>query len=88
MMNKPDYHLELAKRIARHLPPAHLVDFHLRHEGSIVLLNPISPRAVEWVSEFIGQDNGYQPLYPSVLIESRFLEPILQGIADAGLVVG
>jgi hypothetical protein len=60
-------------------------DFRLQNEGSVVLLHPLTPNAVAWVNEHIGPHNGYQPQWPSVLIEPRYLEPILQGIADAGL---
>ena len=72
-------------RIAQ--PPTRLADFDLQNEGSVVLLHPLSPRAVAWVNENIGQDNGYQPMWPSVLCEARYVEPILKGIADAGLML-
>jgi len=62
-------------------------DFRLQNEGSIVLLHPLTPNAVAWVNENIGADSGYQPMWPSVLIEPRYVEPIVQGIADAGMSV-
>lgn len=62
-------------------------DFRLRNEGWFVLLHLLTPSAVEWVNEHIEEDNGYQPQWPSVLIEHRYVEPILLGIADAGLSV-
>lgn len=62
-------------------------DFRLQNAGSIVLLHPLTPSAVEWVNEYIGENSGYQPQWPSVLIEPRYVEPILQGIADAGMSV-
>jgi hypothetical protein len=64
-----------------------MTDFTVRNEGSIVLLTPRTDAAHEWVDENIGQDNGYQALWPTVVIEPRYLEPILTGIRDAGLEV-
>jgi hypothetical protein len=62
-------------------------DFIFRDEGSIVLLTPQTDAAHDWVNEHIGQDNGYQGLWPSVTLEPRYLAPILEGIRDAGLEV-
>jgi hypothetical protein len=62
-------------------------DFRLQNEGSIVLLRPLTPGAVDWVNIHIGEDNGYQPNWPSVLIEPRYVEAILQGIAEDGMSV-
>jgi hypothetical protein len=64
-------------------PPSFVFENH----GSLCILRPLTPQAEEWINEFIGPDNGYQPQYPSVLIEPRYVEPILQGIADAGMSV-
>ena len=66
-----------------HLHP----DFNLRDEGSIVLLTPRTGAAHDRINEYIGQDNGYQALWPTVTIEPRYLEPILAGIQGDGLVV-
>lgn len=69
--------------LAEPLPP----DFRLQNEGSIVLLHPLTPSAIAFVDEYIGADNGYQPMYPTVICEPRYIEPVLQGIADAGMSV-
>ena len=60
-------------------------DFIIQNEGSIFLLRPQSEQAVAWVDEHIGPDNGYQPQYPTVLIEHRYVAPILEGIRNDGL---
>jgi len=62
-------------------------DFRLQSEGSLVLLHPLTPAAVAWVNNHIGEHNGYQPQWPSVLVEPRYLGPILEGLAADGLSV-
>ena len=62
-------------------------DFRLQNEGSLVLLHPLTPSAVEWVNDRIGKNSGYQPQWPSVLLEPRYVEAILQGIVDDGMSV-
>jgi hypothetical protein len=61
------------------------VDFSFENHGSICLLRPLTPAAIEWVNAQIGQDNGFQPHWPTVVIEPRYCQPILEGIADDGL---
>lgn len=62
-------------------------DFRVQHHGSICLLHPHTVAARAWVEDHIGQGNGYQPLFPTVLIEPRYLRDILVGIQSSGLVV-
>lgn len=62
-------------------------DFTLIDEGSILLLQPNTPEAEAWSHEHIGINAGYQPYWPTVVIEGRFLAPVLQGILDEGLTV-
>jgi hypothetical protein len=62
-------------------------DFMLRDEGSIVLLTPVSPSAHEFVEERIGSDNGFQPYWPTVVIESRYAQAILEGVIAEGMVI-
>jgi hypothetical protein len=63
------------------------LDFILRDEGSIVLLTPVSPSAHEFVEERIGSDNDFQPYWPTVVIESRYAQAILEGVIAEGMVV-
>jgi len=40
-----------------------------------------------WVEDYIGSDNGYQPYWPTVVIEHRYMPDIVRGIQNDGLVV-
>jgi len=60
-------------------------DFTVQNEGSIVLLHPHTDAARSWVEEHIGEDNGYQPYWPSVVIEPRYVGDIVNGITADGL---
>jgi hypothetical protein len=62
-------------------------DFKVDNQGSIFLLHPLNDTAREWVNEHIGQDNGYQPYYPTVVIEHRYVADIVAGIQNDGLAV-
>jgi hypothetical protein len=62
-------------------------DFSIRDEGSIVLLTPLSPSAHEFVEQRIGSDNGYQPYWPTVVIEPRYVQDILEGVIAEGMVI-
>jgi hypothetical protein len=46
-------------------------DFSVRDEGSLILLTPLSSSAREFVEERIGPGNGFQPYWPTVVIEIR-----------------
>ena len=62
-------------------------DFSFRDEGSIVLLTPLSPSAHEFIEERIGSDNGFQPYWPTVLIERRYFDDIAEGILAENMVI-
>jgi hypothetical protein len=64
-----------------------LPDFSFRDEGSIVLLTPLSPSAHEFVEQRIGSGNGFQPYWPTVVIERRYAQAILEGVISEGMVV-
>ena len=63
------------------------VDFTFDNHFSICLLHPLTDAARAWVEENIGADNGYQPQWPSVLLEPRYCGDVLAGIAESGLVL-
>lgn len=63
------------------------MDFKVRDEGSLVLLTPETDEAKVWADEHIGQDNGYQPYWPTVVIEHRYADAILEGIELDGLTI-
>ena len=62
-------------------------DFELQNHGSIFLLIPQSTSARIWVDDHIGKDNGYQPYWPTVVVEHRFIADIVAGIENDGLAV-
>jgi hypothetical protein len=62
-------------------------DFEVQNHGSIFLLIPQTPSARVWIDDHIGQDNGYQPHYPTVLVEHRYIVDIVEGIRNDGLAV-
>jgi hypothetical protein len=62
-------------------------DFTIRDEGSILLLTPHTEPARTWIDQHIGPDNGFQPYYPTLVIEPRCFSPILEGIRESGLEV-
>jgi hypothetical protein len=64
-----------------------MIDFAIENHGSIFLLKPCTKAAKAWVSENIGQKNGYQPMWPTVVLEARYVDNVLQGIANDGLAV-
>jgi hypothetical protein len=62
-------------------------DFRVENHGSIFLLRPLTDSATLWVEEHIGQDNGFQPYWPTVVIEPRYVADIIDGIQNDGLAV-
>jgi len=65
--------------------PTH--DFEVQNHGSIFLLIPLTSSARVWIDDHIGKDNGHQPMWPTVLVEHRFIADIVAGIQDDGLAV-
>jgi hypothetical protein len=63
------------------------LDFVLENHGSICILRPLTPSAVAWVEEHIGPDNGFQPYFPTVVVEHRYTTDIVEGIQHDGLAV-
>jgi hypothetical protein len=55
--------------------------------GSVYIFRPLSDVAREWIDTHIGEDNGYQPYYPSVVVEHRYIADLVQGAIADGLVV-
>jgi hypothetical protein len=61
-------------------------DFAVENHGSIFFLRPLTPTAKSWVHEHI-RDNGFQPYYPTVVVEPRYIANIVAGIQNDGLAV-
>ncbi len=62
-------------------------DFIVENHHSIFLLRPQNEQAIAWVNEHIGADNGFQPYWPTVVIEHRYIADIVAGIQSDGLAV-
>jgi len=63
-----------------------MFDFDFSNHGSICLLTPRTEEALCWVDEFLPEDVMRWGEY-SIVIEHRYVDPILQGIEDEGLTV-
>jgi predicted NodU family carbamoyl transferase len=62
-------------------------DFILENHGSILLLRPQNENAIAWLNQNIGSGNGFQPYWPTIVVEHRYIWAILVGIRDDGLEV-
>jgi hypothetical protein len=62
-------------------------DILVENHGSILLLRTLTVAAREWVNEHIREDNGYQPYWPNVVVESRYVADIIIGAQADGLEV-
>ena len=60
-------------------------DFLIDDNGSIVLLIPQTLSARIWIADNIGKENGFQPYYPTVAVEPRYIHTIIDGIQSEGL---
>lgn len=63
------------------------VDFLCEDHGSILLLQPLTPSAISWIEEHIGKNSGYQPYFPTLVVEHRYIADIIEGIQNDGLAV-
>lgn len=61
------------------------MDFSFANHGTICLLRPISQPAQKWAAAEICPD--HLSLGGAIAIEPRYVGPILEGIAEAGLEV-
>lgn len=61
------------------------MDFDFSNHGSICLLNPLTPAAKAWAEEHLPDDA--LTLGAAIVIEPRYVEPILDGIEADGLTV-
>jgi hypothetical protein len=64
-----------------------MADITVIDEGTILLLKPETDQGREWLDENIGRDNSYQPYWPTVVVEHRFVEAILDGMEQDGVTV-
>ena len=61
-------------------------DFRVEFHGAIILLVPLTRPGCAWANKHIGADNGFQPYWPTVILEPRYIDDVLVGIRRKGLV--
>ena len=65
-------------------------DFHMDGGpiglASVLRIQPLTQEAKDWVEEHVSQD-GFQPDWPTLYVEHRYLDNLIGGIAIAGLTV-
>ena len=52
----------------------------VENHGSIFLLRPTSRSGREWLDKNIGEQNGFQPYWPTVVVEPRYVVDIVNGM--------
>lgn len=62
-------------------------DFLLENHVSIFLLRPQNKTAIAWLRKHIGSNNGFQPYWPTVVVEHRYIGSIAEAIIADGLVL-
>jgi hypothetical protein len=68
-------------------PPMQKQDFSIENHGSVVIIRPNTTAGIDWANENIGAGNGYQPLWPAMLFEHRYVDQVINGIKADGLLV-
>ena len=64
------------------------LDFKLENHGSLFLLRPLSTAAKDWMGEHLPVDDPETQFWGSaIVIEPRYLGPIVDGILADGLVL-
>jgi hypothetical protein len=61
-------------------------DFRVEFHGAIILVVPLTRSGRASVNKNIGADNGFQPYWPTVILEPRYLDGVIAGIRRRGLV--
>lgn len=62
------------------------VDFILQDCGSILFLHPQNKNATDWINDNVSSE-GWQPHWPSVLLEPRYASDLIKGLQNDGFVV-
>jgi hypothetical protein len=64
------------------------LDFKLENHGSLFVLRPLNPVAQNWMSENLSVDEPETQFWgDAIVIEPRYLEPIVDGILADGLIL-
>lgn len=62
-------------------------DFEVNDQGSIVLITPMNENASEWMGENV-QTESWQWMGPSLGVDHRCAQALLDGIEEEGFTVG
>ena len=64
------------------------LDFRLENHGSLFLLRPLNSAAKDWMGEHLPTDNPETQFWgEAIVIEPRYVAPIVDGIIGDGLVL-
>jgi hypothetical protein len=64
------------------------LDFKLENHGSVFLLRPLNSVAKDWMDEHLPMDSPETQFWGSaIVIEPRYIAPIVDGILADGLVL-
>jgi hypothetical protein len=55
-------------------------DIVIEDHGSIFLLRPTSRSGREWIEQNIGEQNGFQPCWSTVVVGPRHIADIVNGM--------
>lgn len=65
-------------------------DFRVDGDGpmtSVFRVVPLTDNARGWIADNVSRTEGYQPDWPTLYVERRFLDDLIEGIIGAGLTV-
>ena len=77
--------LDDIREALRPKPTGTTFDVLVRNEGSIFMVNPMTPAAKEWISEHIPDDAQY--FGRALIVEHRYIDDIIEGMRGDGLMV-
>ena len=64
------------------------LDSKLENHGSLFLLRPLNSAAKDWMNEYLPMDNPETQFWSNaIVIEPRYVAPIVDGIIGDGLVL-
>jgi hypothetical protein len=64
------------------------LDFELENHGSLFLLRPLNSVAKDWMGEHLPMDNPETQFWgEAIVVEPRYVAPIVDGIVGDGLVL-
>ena len=59
-------------------------DFRIENHSSVFLVVPLTEAAQSWIEENVSR-HGFQPYWPTVVVEHRYIADLVDGIRVDGL---